>query len=39
MNSERLLYEAFNLEKEKMQIGETGFCNYATNVLDKIGIR
>ena len=28
--------EAYNLEKEKMQIGEMGFCNYVTNVLDKI---
>ena len=38
INSERLLHEAYNLEKEKMQIGEMGFCNYVTNVLDKIGM-
>ena len=38
INSERLLHEAYNLEKEKMQIGETSFCNYVTNVLDKIGM-
>ena len=25
-------------KKEKMQIGETGFCSYGTNVLDKIGM-
>ena len=28
VNSERLLHEAYNLEKEKMQIGETGFYNF-----------
>ena len=38
INSERLLHEAYNLEKEKTQIGETGFCNYVSNVLDKIGM-
>ena len=38
INSERLLYEAYNLEKEKMKIRETGFCNYVTNILDKIGM-
>ena len=38
INSERLLHEAYNLEKEKMQIGETFFCNYVTNVLDEIGV-
>ena len=38
INSERLLHEAYNLEKEKMQIGETGFYNHVTNALDKIGM-
>ena len=30
IDSERLLHEAYNPEKEKIQIGETGFCNYVT---------
>ena len=38
INSERLLYEAYNLEKQKLQTGETVFLNYITNVLNKIGM-
>ena len=38
INSERLLHEAFNLEKQKIQTGERGFFNYITHVLDKIGM-
>ena len=37
INSERLLYEAYNLEKQ-LQTGETVFFNYITNVLNKIGM-
>ena len=33
INSGRLLHEAYNLEKEKMQIGETGFCNYVGSMM------
>ena len=36
INSKRLLHEAYNLEKQKIQTGDTGFFNYVTNVLDKI---
>ena len=38
INSERLLYEAYNLEKQKLQTGETVILNYITNVLNKIGM-
>ena len=36
INSERLLHEAYNLEKENMQIGETDFCNYVNNVMETL---
>ena len=38
INSERLLHEPYNQEKQKIKTGETGFSNYITNVLDKIGM-
>ena len=38
INSERLLHEAYNIEKQIIQTDGTGFSNYITNVLDKIGM-
>ena len=38
MNRERLLHEAYNLEKQRLQTGKPGFFNYITNVLNKIGM-
>ena len=38
INNERLLHEAYNLEKQKLQTGEKGFIKYITDVLNKIGM-
>ena len=38
IKNERLLYESYNLEKQKFENGENGFINYITNVLNKIGM-
>ena len=38
MKDDRLLHEAYNYEKQKIQSGEKGFINYITNTLNRIGI-
>ena len=38
LNDDRLLHEAYNWEKEKIQTGEKGFISYMTNPLNRIGM-
>ena len=38
IKDDRLLHEAYNWEKEKMQAGEKGFISYIVNILNKIGM-
>ena len=38
MKDDRLLHEAYNYEKEKIQSGEKGFISYITNTLNRIGM-
>ena len=38
IKNDRLLHEAYNLEKEKIHTREKGFINYMTNTLNRIGI-
>ena len=38
IKDDRLLHEAYNWEKEKMQAGENGFISYIVNTLNKIGM-
>ena len=38
IKDDRLLHEAYNWEKEKIQTGEKGFISYMTNTLNKIGM-
>ena len=38
IKNDRLLHEAYNLEKEKIHTREKGFINYMTNTLNRIGM-
>ena len=38
IKDDRLLHEAYNWEKEKIQRGEKGFISYMTNTLNRIGM-
>ena len=38
LKDDRLLHDAYNWEKEKIQTGEKGFISYMINTLNRIGM-